>query len=117
QICNLLCRPERVILHITSEFERVASLKRIKRARVAVIPNGVESPPANGSQRNGIRAGLHLLYLGRLHPIKGIENLLQAVATIRDGVTLSVCGEGEKNYTARVRLLANRLDLNSRVTF
>ena len=61
--------------------------------------------------------GLRLLFLGRLHPKKGIENLLQALATMTNGVTLSVCGEGEADYQARLKSLAAELDLTKRVTF
>src|SRR5206468_5557475 len=108
--------PERVMLHVTSEPERVESVERIKHARAVVIPNGIESPPANGNQRPRTENGLRLLYLGRLHPIKGIENLLQAMATMTNGVTLSVCGEGEADYQARLKSLASELDLNKCVT-
>jgi glycosyltransferase involved in cell wall biosynthesis len=115
--CNLFCSPDRVMLHVTGEPERVASVERIKHASVVVIPNGIESPPTNGNKRPRAEGGLRLLYLGRLHPIKGIENLLQAMATMTNGVTLSVCGAGEADYLARLKSLATKLDLNQRVTF
>ena len=115
--CDLFCNPGRVMLHVTSEAERVASLERIKQASAVVIANGIESPPANGNQRPRTDDDLRLLYLGRLHPIKGIENLLQAMATMTNGVTLSICGEGETEYEARLKSLAAELDLNGRVTF
>ena len=115
--CDLFCSPERVMLHVTSEPERGAGLERVKCASAVVIPNGIESPPANGNQRPRTGDGLRLLYLGRLHPIKGIENLLQAMTTMMNGVTLSLCGEGEADYRARLKSLAAELNLNGRVTF
>jgi glycosyltransferase involved in cell wall biosynthesis len=115
--CDLLCSPDRVMLHATSEPERVASVERIKHASAVVISNGIESPPTNGNQRPQTHDGLRLLYLGRLHPVKGIENLLKAMATMTNGVTLSVCGEGEADYQARLNSLAAELDLSQRVTF
>ncbi len=115
--CALFCSPERVMLHVTSEPERVESGERIKHASAVVIANGIEVPELNGRQRPQRDAGLRLLYLGRLHPIKGIENLLQAMATMTNGVTLSICGEGEADYQARLKSLAAELDLNKRVTF
>jgi glycosyltransferase involved in cell wall biosynthesis len=115
--CDLFCSPNRVMLHVTSEPERLDSVARLKHVSAVVIPNGIERPPTNGNKRPETEDGLRLLYLGRLHPIKGIENLLQAIATMTDGVTLSVCGEGEADYQARLKSLATELDLNKRVTF
>ena len=46
------------------------------------------------------------LYLGRLHPIKGIENLLRAVAALK-GDGLSVCGEGRRLTGSYGRWRAN----------
>lgn len=45
------------------------------RQPVAVIPNGIDVPAAN---LRPVRRGRRLLYLGRLHPIKGLDLLLQA---------------------------------------
>ncbi len=115
--CELFCSPDRVMLHVTGEPERVASVERIKHASAVAIPNGIELPPTNGNERARSEGGLRLLYLGRLHPIKGIENLLRAIATMTNGVTLSVCGEGDADYQARLKSLATELDLNGRVTF
>ncbi len=115
--CDLFCRPERVMLHVTSEPEKLESIERIKHAQAVVIPNGVERSQSNGHQRLRADDRTRLLFLGRLHPKKGIENLLQAMATMTNGVTLSVCGEGEADYQARLKSLTAELDLTQRVTF
>jgi glycosyltransferase involved in cell wall biosynthesis len=115
--CDLLCSPERVMLHTTSEPEKVASVERIKHAQAVVIPNGVEGSQSNGNQRRPSDDPTRLLFLGRLHPKKGIENLFQALATMTNGVTLSVCGEGETDYQSHLKSLAAELDLSRRVTF
>jgi len=117
QICDLFCNPDRVMLHVTSEPERFESIERLKHVSAVVIPNGIDRPPANGNQRPATDEGLRLLYLGRLHPIKGIENLLKAMATMTNGVTLSVCGEGEADYHTHLKSLTAELDLTGRVTF
>lgn len=115
KVCNALCDPKRVVLHLTSEEEKTESVPRIPGARAKVIHNGIDLPDLNGGggNRNG---NLRLLYLGRLHPIKGIENLLRAVARVKD-VTLSVCGDGEASYRQSLERLASELSLSSRVTF
>jgi glycosyltransferase involved in cell wall biosynthesis len=114
--CDLFCSPERVVLHVTSEQEKVESLEKIKHAQAIVIPNGVESSQSNGHQRQRADNRTRLLFMGRLHPKKGIENLFRALATM-DGVTLSVCGEGETDYQAQLQSLAAELELTRRVTF
>lgn len=116
KLCNLLCDPQRVVLHVTSEEEKTESAPRIPRARARVIHNGIDLPNLNG--RGGIRnRSLRLLYLGRLHPIKGIENLLRAVAQVKDDVTLSVCGDGEPSYRQTLESLASGLELDGKVSF
>ena len=115
--CDRFCSADRVVLHVTAEQERLESVQRIKRARAAVIPNGVESPESNGHEPPRSNKVLSLLYLGRLDPKKGIENLLQAIATIGDDLRLSVCGEGEERYADHLKSLANSLNVSSRITF
>jgi len=115
--CDLFCSPERVMLHVTSEQEKVESVERIQHAQAVVIPNGVEWSQANGYQSRRTADRTRLLFLGRLHPKKGIENLLRALATMANGVTLSVCGEGEFDYQSHLKSLAAELDLTKRVTF
>jgi glycosyltransferase involved in cell wall biosynthesis len=117
KLCNALCDPERVILHVTSEQERQESQTKIYRASTVVLPNGVDAPAQLEREPRSARNGLHLLYLGRLHPIKGIENLLQAVAQTDSSTQLSICGDGEANYRASLKHLAAELGLNRRVVF
>lgn len=116
KLCNALCEPRRVVLHVTSEEEKTESWPRIPRARAKVIHNGIKLPDLNGGpiKRNG---NLRLLYLGRLHPIKGIENLLRALAVVKSDVTLSVCGDGEPSYRRALEGLVSELSLDRRVTF
>jgi glycosyltransferase involved in cell wall biosynthesis len=116
KVCNALCDPERVVLHTTSKEEKNESWPRIPRTQVRVIHNGIDLPHLNGrpNKRNG---NLRLLYLGRLHPKKGIENLLQALTRVNSGVTLSVCGDGKPSYRQSLESLASQLLLSSRVTF
>lgn len=65
-----------VMLHATSEREyrdiRAFGLTQ----PVAIIPNGIEVPETAASRPPGQRR--RLLYLGRLHPIKGLDSLLAA---------------------------------------
>jgi glycosyltransferase involved in cell wall biosynthesis len=68
--------PRRLALHVTSERELQQSQARIPAKIARVIPNAVEVP--NQVQHTPRGDTLRLLFLGRLDPIKGIENLLEA---------------------------------------
>ena len=116
RLSNALCDPGRVVLHTTSEEEKSESWPRMPRTQARVIHNGANLPGLNGgrSNRNG---SLRLLYLGRLHPIKGIENLLRALVRIKGEVTLTLCGDGDLHYRHSLESLVSELSLDGRVTF
>jgi glycosyltransferase involved in cell wall biosynthesis len=116
KICNSLCDPRRVVLHFTSIEERNESHSRIPNATPIVIPNGVDIPILDPPVSK-VSEALSLVYLGRLHPIKGIENLLHAISQLGDWATLSICGDGEPTYRAQLERLSNELGLNGRVEF
>jgi glycosyltransferase involved in cell wall biosynthesis len=117
-ICNSLITPYRCVLHVTSEKEAADSKARIPNALTELISNGVyfpESLPA----RDWLPEGrLRLLYLGRLHPIKGIENLVQAVKLIENKeVSLTICGNGDEAYMRTLHKLVHDLKLDGRIEF
>jgi glycosyltransferase involved in cell wall biosynthesis len=116
-ICGGLCEPDRVVLHVTSEAEKQDSTERIKTATAIVAPNGVDVPTANIGRSYHAGNELRLLYLGRLHPIKGIENLLQAMTLLDKGITLSICGDGELKYRSELETLSRQLGLDGRIHF
>lgn len=116
QLCNLICRPERVLLHVTSEEEQSESMQKIRNVTPLVLRNGIDIPETV-AQDFGPGGSLRLLYIGRLHPIKGIENLLHALTKVKCDFTLTICGEGAPNYEANLRSLVKRLDLEARVRF
>lgn len=111
--------PNDAVVHATSERERTESQQHFPHLRCAVIRNGVQLPNC-WSHRDGDGV-LKLLFLGRLHPIKGIENLLRACASLKGGLSrnwsLVIAGGGETNYVEQLRLLTVSLGLNSQVRF
>lgn len=115
-----LAAPRRLTLHFTSEEERAESARRFPAAEAVVIPNGVPLPaaiPARSPRAPGDR--LRLLFLGRLHPIKAIDQLLLACARLdARGVpfSLSVAGDGDPTFTASLRSIVDREGLGDRVT-
>jgi glycosyltransferase involved in cell wall biosynthesis len=83
-----------------------------------VIPNGVEIPDLPFSRRwlpNGV---LRLAFVGRLDPVKGLENLLKALSLLNvEKIALNVYGSGDDAYTAGLRILSRSLGLLQCVTF
>lgn len=65
--------------HATARHESEDIRRRGFRQPIAVVPNGVTVPPRQERQNGPMRT---LLYLGRLHPIKGIDRLLRAWAVV-----------------------------------
>lgn len=114
-LCNALISSGKVVTHVISERERVPTQARIPRAKAVIVPNGVEIPehlPERAWQPEG---KLRLMYLGRLSPKKGIENLLHAMAQLDDPtVALSIYGAGEDGYAERLHDLASKLGLLGR---
>ena len=110
--------PRSAVLHVTSDAEAEASRQRMARLETRTIPNGIDLPP-HVSHRQDDR--LRLLFLGRLHPIKAIDSLLEACARLRLGPSrpwvLRIAGEGEPAYERSLRALATSLGIEARVEF
>jgi glycosyltransferase involved in cell wall biosynthesis len=80
----------------------------VDRARLSIVPNGIDPPPAVTTRRS---AHPSLVVLGRLVPHKRVEHALEVAARLRDrwpGLRLSVVGEGwwEDQLRAEVARLA-----------
>lgn len=95
-------------IHATSEEEARAILRAIRGARVEVIPNGVRMP-----QRAPVveRCGHRVVFLGRIHPIKGFDLLVPAAARLTGLVPeaeLVVAGPDEDGYRREVELMIER---------
>jgi glycosyltransferase involved in cell wall biosynthesis len=92
-------------LHATSEQEyediRAFGLK----VPVAIVPNGIDVP-SQLSQEAQKASGRTILFLGRIHPKKGVRDLVEAWATLADRHPewrLEIVGPTEGSYVAEVR--------------
>ena len=70
-------------LHATGEPEYEDMRRLGFRQPIAVVPNGVDlpDPPAGAAPRTNERT---LLFLGRLHPVKGVDTLIDAWRLVQD---------------------------------
>ncbi|APR80068.1 Glycosyltransferase [Minicystis rosea] len=116
--CRLLA-PRRTVLHVTSESEETQAAARMKGMRTALIPNGVEVP--REAPRPAPSETLRILYLGRLHPIKGLDNLVAACgALLRRGerrFSLTLAGSGDPAYEETLRRAVREHAAEAHVTF
>jgi glycosyltransferase involved in cell wall biosynthesis len=98
--------------------EETAYIKKIfgDDARVFQIPNYIEIPAE--VKRNG---GKYLLYIGRIHPKKAIENLIKAVSVLEEFMkseyVLKIAGKGKQEFENDLRQLVGKLDLHGKVIF
>jgi len=107
----------RCALHITSEIEAKESRRRVACAYAEVVPNGVEIPdvlPAREWQPGG---RLRLLYIGRLDPKKGIENLVDAMMMVDGNTVLDICGTGSDAYVTTLKQRLQDSGMGDRVRF
>lgn len=87
--------------------------------RIEVIPNGVDLPPAPRGPAASPPADRvrRVAYLGRLHPLKGVDLLLEAWSRIAGeppvgrGWELVIAGPDEQGTRGRLEALAARLSL------
>lgn len=116
--CRLLA-PRRILLHTTSEEESESARNAFPRLEAVVVPNGVSIPEPFDRPPRGEE--LRLAFLGRLHPIKGVENLLDACAIARArGLakwSLRIAGGGERGYREELERRAAAAGIADRVRF
>ena len=99
--------------HATSEQEYKDIRRQGLRHPVAILPNGVDIPerklvmPENKEKS--------LLFLGRIHPIKGIDILLRAWSAVEGRYPdwrLYIAGPDNQGYLHRIKQQAAELGLN-----
>ena len=112
----------------TSEEERLEARKSFSlyRAREKVSPLGVEAPPILPNAKSEflsrypqLQNTRNFLFLGRLHPKKGCDILLDAFARIgsNDPISLIMAGPDQIGWEKDLRREVERLNLTSRVVF
>jgi glycosyltransferase involved in cell wall biosynthesis len=116
KVCGAIASHE-LVLHLTSKTEVAETRARFARARIELIPNGVEVPPMLNREPRGAR--LRLGFVGRLDPKKGIENLLAACRILKErselDFSLSIAGSGSSEYEAKLHGEIDRLELGGEV--
>lgn len=105
------------LFHATSYVEAEAIRALGFRQPIAVVPNGVVMPPHACAGRDRGPAK-RMLFLSRIHPKKGLPNLLAAWAQVRPaGWELVIAGPDELGHQAKLLGLVAELGISSAVRF
>ncbi|MFX4296137.1 glycosyltransferase [Pseudosulfitobacter pseudonitzschiae] len=100
------------LFHATAESEYDDIRRLDLRQPVAIIPNGIDIPTLAPVQESGKT----VLSLGRIHPKKGLDTLIQAWATIEAAFPdwrLKIAGPDERGHVRELEVLVRKLGLNS----
>lgn len=105
-------------IHATSLSEYTDIRELGIKAPIAVVPNGVELPDRticlSDIDRLKQRSQRTLLYLGRIHPIKGLDDLLVAwgrIEAVFGSWSLRIVGPGEREHVRSLRDAVAKLGL------
>lgn len=102
--------------HATSMAEYKDIRKLNYNQPVIVIPPGVKIPKIKSKKNNDRKT---LIYLSRIHPIKGLETLITAWSRLEKKFTqwdLKIYGTGDKKYISKIKNYSLKLN-NKRVFF
>ncbi len=116
-------------VHCTAEAELTQARKWFPRGAGVVIPlvfdlapfEKLPGPALAREKFELLRAGHPaLLFLSRVHPKKGVEHLIDAVAELNTRsipVSAIIAGPGEESYVRELQARAEQLNVASRVDF
>jgi glycosyltransferase involved in cell wall biosynthesis len=117
-------------LHYTSDEERKQSERAVGTKRSAIIPLAIDDSLWNAdhnlepfcSRHALLNDSSYVLVLNRLHPVKGLEALIDVFseATRANGLQgwrLVIAGDGEASYVERLKRHAQERDAERRILF
>jgi glycosyltransferase involved in cell wall biosynthesis len=102
------------LLHATSDAEYSEIRSAGFHTPVAVIPNGIDLPAMPAAPADRDQGERTLLFLGRIHPTKGIDRLFHAWSGLHacfPGWRLVIAGLGEDAHVRDIQGLAKQLRL------
>lgn len=100
------------MIHVTAELERREIDSKCPGLEYATIPNGIEVP----DELPTLQRERRLLFLSRIHPKKGLIELVRAFAVANpDGWKLQITGPDDAGHGDEVRREIERLGIESRV--
>lgn len=115
------------VLHATAESEAERFRKLGFKNSIIISPNGV-NVPKNFEPRNTQNTRKRVLFVSRMHPKKGVMELVEAWGKVVSGgveewrsweveLVYTVSGDLEKEYEAKVKARVNELGLQDQFIF
>lgn len=112
-----------VVIALTNNMKK--EIQKIYKRKVVIVPNGVDIRQFENLDKGKIRKELKIskqkkviLFVGRLHSIKGVKYLIQAIKIILNkdkNVKLLIVGDGDERKN--LENLCKNLNLENHVTF
>lgn len=103
------------MLHATADSEKEHLLQLGWNDKITIVPNGIDVE-AIQMKSSWKRTG-NILFLSRVHPKKGINYLIEALAKLGGDYNCIIAGEGETSYIEELKKLADKLGITEKIKF
>ena len=116
-IAKTLLSPRLSFLHVTSSLEKKESQVIFPKLSIFCIPNGVCIPKVI-SKNSKDSSSFEIIFIGRIHPKKGIEIIINSMEKLRDkNVSLKIYGDGDKGYIQDLKKNISSKGLQNKIVF
>lgn len=105
------------LLHATSDQEAKEFRDLELNAPFFIEPNIVALPQAGYPGTDALERPLHILFLSRIDPKKGLDILLEALSGLSISWQMTIAGQAEPSYQKKLLEQINRLGLNDHITW
>jgi len=97
------------LVHVTSK-EELQNIRNLGyKGSIALIPNGIDfSVITSKDKKYGLK---RIVFISRIHPKKGLENLIKSWRSIDKSWELLIAGDGEEQYVDKLKDLVKSKDL------
>lgn len=103
------------MLHATAESEKQNLLKLGWNDKIMVVPNGIDVDSIQ--MKTSWRKTGSILFLSRIHPKKGVDILIKALAKLDYDFHCTIAGEGDEFYLSQLKKLAGECGIANKVSF
>jgi N-acetyl-alpha-D-glucosaminyl L-malate synthase BshA len=122
-ISKIIIKNAGAAITLTEDMKK--EMTKIYSRDISVIPNGLDINKFNNLSKENIRRSMNIsndekiiIFVGRLHPIKGVEYLIESMDFIRQNdvkTKLIIVGDGVGRK--KLEKLVNKFDLSKNVLF
>ena len=99
-------------IHCLTSFEE-REVQKMTDSKTFVLPNTIEAGVFEAKDYDALNA---ICFIGRFHPKKGLDLLLEALKDV-ENIKLLIAGDGEREYEEYIYGLIEKFELKNRVKF